>query len=88
MPRLLIVGLRGGVFAFEGRKEMFIGSFILSACSVIFDLSWFIWPFVFVFSLAWEIRDWMKDDCCSAKPLLVADASFMIIEGGMIGMMH
>ena len=88
MPRLLIGGLRGGVFVIERRKGMFIGSFVLSACSVIFDLSWFIWPFVFVFSLAWGIRDWMKDECCSAKPLLVAGASLMIIVGGMIGMMH
>lgn len=55
---------------------------------MIFDLSWFVWRFVFVFSLAWGIRDWMKDDCCSAKPLLVAGASLMIIVGGMMGMMH
>ena len=66
------------------RKEMFIGSFIASACSVIFNISWFVWPFIFVFSLAWGIRDWMKDDNCSAKPLLLAGASLMIILGGMM----
>lgn len=87
MPRLLIDGLRGGVFVLERRKEMFIGSFVMSASSVIFDLSWFIWPFVFVFSPAWGIRDWMKDDCCSAKPLLVAGLSLMILVGGMVGSM-
>ncbi len=67
---------------------MIIGTFVLSVYSTIFDISWFVWPFVLVFSLAWGIRDWMKDDCCSAKLLLVAGASLMIIVGGMIGMMH
>ena len=87
MPRLLIVGLRGGVFVLERRKEMFIGSFLVSICYNIFCLSWFIWPFVFVFSPAWGIRDWMKEDCCSAKPLLVAGLSLMILVGGMVGSM-
>ena len=58
---------------------MIIGTFVLSVYSTIFDISWFVWPFVLVFSLAWGIRDWMKDDCCSAKLLLVAGASLMII---------
>ena len=84
MPRLLIGGLRGGVFVFERRKEMFIGSFVMSACSVIFDLSWFIWPFVFVFSLAWGIRDWIQDENCSAKPLLLAGLALMIMLGGVM----
>lgn len=69
-------------------KEMLIGSFMMSACSVIFDVCWFVWPFVFVFSLAWGIRDWIQDENCSAKPLLVAGASLMVIVGGMVGMMH
>ena len=67
---------------------MLIGSFMMSARSVIFDVCWFVWSFVFVFSLAWGIRDWIQDKNCSAKPLLVAGASLLVIVGGMVGMMH
>lgn len=41
--------------------------------------------FVFVFSLAWGIRDRVHDETCSAKPLLLAGLSLMIIIGGLLG---
>ena len=33
---------------------MILGTFVLPVCSTIFDISWFVWPFVFVFSLLGE----------------------------------
>ena len=64
---------------------MLIGSFITSVCTAIFGISWFVWPFVFVFSLAWGIPDWVHDETCSANPLLLAGLSLMIIIGGLLG---
>lgn len=57
---------------------------IQTICSAIFAVSWFIWPFVFVFSLAWGIRDWIRDENCSAKPLLLAGLALMIMLGGVM----
>lgn len=64
---------------------MLIGSFITSICTAIFGISWFVWPFVFVFSPAWGIRDRVHDETCSAKPLLLAGLSLMIIIGVLLG---
>ena len=86
MPRLLIVESGGGAFALERGKEMIIGTFVLSVCSTIFSISWFVWPFVFVFSLAWGIRDWIQDECCSAKPLLLAGLALTIMLSGVISL--
>lgn len=57
---------------------MWIGSLMASVCTTVFSISWFVWPFVFVFSPAWGIRDWVYDETCSAKPLLLAGLSLMI----------
>jgi hypothetical protein len=50
----------------------------------IYSWTWFLWPFVFVFSLSWGIREWVKDDCCSAVPLLVAGVALNIIVAGIL----
>lgn len=65
---------------------MIIGTFVLSVCSTIFGISWFVWPFVFVFSLAWGIRDWIQDENCSAKPLLLAGLALTIMLSGVISL--
>lgn len=57
---------------------------MLTIIMQIFSFTWFIWPFVFVFSLAWGIVDWIKDENCSAKPLLLAGFALMIMLGGII----
>jgi hypothetical protein len=52
--------------------------------SYVYSWTWFLWPFVFVFSLAWGIRDWVKDDSCSAVPLLVAGVALNILVAGIL----
>ena len=65
---------------------MWTGSLMASVCATVFSISWFVWPFVFVFSPAWGIRDRVHDETCSAKPLLLlAGLSLMIIIGGLLG---
>lgn len=52
----------------------------------IFGISWPVWPFVFVFSLAWGIRDWIKDEYCSSKPLWLAGLALTILVAGLISL--
>ena len=60
------------------------GTGMLMIVGRIFDFSWWLWPFVFVFSLAWGIREWVHDECCSPAPLFVAGLSLMILVGGLL----
>lgn len=41
--------------------------------------TWIVWPFVFVFSLAFGIVDLIKDDKASLKPLFLAGLSLLIM---------
>ena len=50
----------------------------------IFGVTWFIWSFVFVFSLAWGIRDWVHDESCSPWPLVISGIALDIIIAGII----
>lgn len=45
--------------------------------------TWFIWPFVFVFSLVYAISSLVKDDKTSMKPAIVASISLLIILAGV-----
>ncbi|GAE25732.1 hypothetical protein JCM9140_1740 [Halalkalibacter wakoensis JCM 9140] len=45
--------------------------------------TWFIWPFVFVFSLVYSISSIVKDEEASIKPVLVASVSLLIILAGI-----
>lgn len=57
---------------------------MISIIGRIFGFAWFVWPFVFVYSLAWGIRDWVHDEKCSPWPLFVAGLSLTVIVGGII----
>lgn len=84
VPRLLSENQEVGLLYLR-RNDMWIGSLMASVCATVFSISWFVWPFVFVISPAWGIRDWVHDETCSAKPLLLAGLSLMIIIGGLLG---
>ncbi|MFD2706825.1 hypothetical protein [Salibacterium lacus] len=45
--------------------------------------TWFIWPFVFVFSLVYAISTLVKDDTASLKPAITASISLLIIVAGI-----
>lgn len=85
VPRLLSENQEAGLLRLVRRSDMWIGSLMASVCATVFSISWFVWPFVFVFSLAWGIRGRVHDETCSAKPLLLAGLSLMIIIDGLLG---
>ncbi len=49
--------------------------------------TWFIWPFVFVFGLAFGIADLVKDEHSGAKGLIWAGIALLIMTGAMVGYM-
>lgn len=58
---------------------MFIG---LEYIAIFYYWTWFVWPFVFVFSLVYAISSLVKDDKASKKPALLASFSlFMMLAG-------
>ena len=71
------------MFCMRLGREYFV---MWQVINFVFGWTWFIWPFVFVFSLAWGIVDWIKDECCSTKPLLLAGLSLTIMLAGILSM--
>ena len=62
---------------------MFIG--LMQGIAVFYYWTWFIWPFVFIFSLVYSITSLVKDDRASMKPVFLASLSFLIILAGISG---
>lgn len=60
---------------------MLIG--LLQGIGIFYYWTWFIWSFVFVFSLVHAITSLVKDDKASMKPTLVASISLLIILAGL-----
>ncbi|MDN4606261.1 hypothetical protein [Sporosarcina highlanderae] len=60
---------------------MFIG--LMQGLAFFYYWTWFIWPFVFVFSLVYAIASLVKDDKASTKPIIVASISLLIILSGL-----
>ena len=71
------------VFIREDEKSMLIG--LMQGIGIFYYWTWFIWPFVFVFSLVYAIVSLVKDDRASLKPILVASISLFIILAGITG---
>ncbi|RSL31509.1 hypothetical protein D7Z54_19920 [Salibacterium salarium] len=60
---------------------MFIG--LMQGIGIFYYWTWFIWPFVFVFSLVYAISSLVKDDTASMKPVIAASISLLIILAGI-----
>ncbi|WP_282019683.1 hypothetical protein [Planomicrobium okeanokoites] len=58
---------------------------LMQNIGIFYYWTWFIWLFVFVFSLVYTITALVKDDRASMKPALIASASLLIILAGIAG---
>lgn len=57
---------------------------VLKAIAIFFYWTWFIWPFVFVFTMVYSITSHLKDETASMKPLIVASISLLIMLCGIV----
>ena len=62
--------------------KMLIG--LMQGIGIFYYWTWFIWPFVFVFSLAFGIAEIVKDENSAGKNILIAAISLLIILAGII----
>lgn len=60
---------------------MLIG--LIKGIGIFYYWTWFIWPFVFVFSLVHAITSLIKDEHASLKPVITASVSLLIILAGI-----
>lgn len=56
---------------------------LMEGIAILYYWTWFIWPFVLIFSLVNAISSLVKDDAASMKPVLVASVSLLIILAGV-----
>ncbi len=56
---------------------------LMQGIGIFYYWTWFIWPFVFVFSLVYAISSLVKDDKTSMKPAIGASISLLIILAGV-----
>ena len=56
---------------------------LMQGIGIFYYWTWFIWPFVFVFSLVYAISSLVKDDKTSMKPAIFASISLLIILAGV-----
>ncbi|SOC15591.1 hypothetical protein SAMN05880501_108112 [Ureibacillus xyleni] len=62
---------------------MLIG--LMQGIGIFYYWTWFIWPFVLIFSLVYSIASLVKDEKASIKPALLASISLLIILAGITG---
>lgn len=58
---------------------------LMQGISILYYWTWFIWPFVFIFSLTYGISSIVKDSKSTMKPIIVAAISLLIILAGITG---
>lgn len=56
---------------------------VMQGIGIFYYWTWFIWAFVFVFSLVYAISSSVKDNKASTKPAIVASISLLIILAGI-----
>lgn len=56
----------------------------MKSIGVFYYWTWFVWPFVLVFSLVHGIVTLIKDEKASLRSLFVAGAALLIILAGMV----
>jgi len=59
---------------------------LLNGLALFFYWTWFIWPFVFVFSLVYSIASFVKDDRASSIPVFIAGFSLLVMLSPMISL--
>ncbi|RGX53321.1 hypothetical protein DWV16_17015 [Anaerotruncus sp. AF02-27] len=57
---------------------------LMKGIAIFYYWTWFIWPFVFVFSLAVGIAEIVKDEKASGKSLIISAVSLLIILAGLL----
>ncbi|MGY4691073.1 hypothetical protein [Salibacterium sp. K-3] len=57
---------------------------LMQGIAMFYYWTWFIWPFVFVFSLVHAITSLVKDDKASIRPAITASISLLIILAGVV----
>lgn len=60
---------------------------IVNGILIFYLWTWFIWPFVFVFGLAFGIADLVKNENSKGKGLIWAGIALLIMTTAMIGYM-
>lgn len=56
---------------------------LMQGIGIFYYWTWFIWPFVFIFSFVYAISSLVKDEKASMKPVVVASISLLIILTGI-----
>ena len=57
---------------------------LMKGIAIVYYWTWFVWPFVFVFSLAAGIAEIVKDEKGSGKSLIISAVSLLIILAGLL----
>lgn len=65
----------------EREDYMLIG--LMQGIGILYYWTWFVWPFIFIFSLVYAISSLVKDETASIKPILVTSISLLIILAGI-----
>ena len=60
---------------------MFIS--IVKLLSVLYLWTWFIWPFVFVISIIYAIKELVQEEPAFMKPAIIASVALLIILSGI-----
>ena len=71
-----------GNFQLEGRRITILIE-LLKGIGLFYYWTWFIWPFVLIFSLAFGIKELIKNENSSSKPLLLAALALLVILSGL-----
>ena len=58
---------------------------VMQGVSIFYYYTWFIWPFVFIFSLTNAISTAIKEEKPSISSIFSASISLLIILAGMVG---
>lgn len=61
---------------------MLIG--LMQGIASFYYCTWFIWPFIFIFSFTFGLVDIIKDESSSGKNIWIAATSLLIILAGVV----
>lgn len=60
---------------------------VLNGLAIFFYWTWFVWPFVFVFSLVYAIASFVKDERASTIPVFIAGLSLLIMLSPIVSIL-
>lgn len=70
------------IITYGGDTKMLLG--LMRGIGIFYYWTWFVWPFVFVFSLVDEISSRIKDEGKSPQSSIIAAISLLIILAGVV----